>query len=147
MRRFIENAAFRRITFAALLIADRATKQLAQLYLSAPEANANPGFLSLSLHYNAGISFGLLRNIPYAGLAASISGVAILGFLCRKNAALRSAFGVIFLWAGAICNLADRLLYGYVIDWLYVGLFVNLADAWLALGCVMVFYHCVRASR
>jgi len=55
--------------------------------------------------------------------------------------------GVIFLWAGAICNLTDRLLYGYVIDWLYVGLYVNLADIWLGMGCVMVFLHYANASE
>ena len=130
---------FRWIIFTALWSADRATKHLAQLYLPAGAGNESAVFFSLALHHNEGISFGLLRNFPSAGLAVSISGVILLGLLCRQNAILRSMPGVIFLWAGAICNLTDRLLYGYVIDWLYVGLYVNLADVWLGLGCVMVF--------
>ena len=142
------NTAFRWVTFAALLIADRAAKFLLPFYL--PETIENIGresvrFLSLSLHHNHGISFSLLKNFPSASLAASILGVIVLGFLCLKNVSLRSSIGVLFLWAGAIGNLTDRLLYGYVIDWFYIGIYINLADIWLCAGCLMVFSHYVKA--
>ena len=141
------KTVFRCMIFAALCIADRVTKYAAQFCLPVAAGNESAAFFSLSLHHNKGISFGLLQNIPFAGLAVSILGVAILGFLCLKNVTPRSMFGVIFLWAGAVCNLTDRLLYGYVIDWLYVGLYVNLADVWLGVGCVMVLLHCASASE
>ena len=127
------------LIFAVLLIADRAAKFLMEFYMPETLGIGNARFFSLSLHHNQGISFSLLKNFPAAGLTMSILGVALLGFLCLKNARLRSMSGVPFLWAGAVGNLADRLLYGYVIDWLYVGMYINLADAWLCVGCLMVF--------
>ena len=139
----VGDKTFRRVLFAALLIADRAAKFLVELYLPESSVRESARFLSLSVHYNRGISFSLLENYPAAGLIASISGAAALGFACFKDARLRSTFGVLFLWAGAIGNLIDRLLYGYVIDWLYVGIYVNFADIWLCMGCVMIFSHYV----
>ena len=131
------------LIFAALLIADRATKLLAGFYLSETLLK-DARFFSLALYHNQGISFSLLKNFPSAGLAASILGVAVLGFLCLKNASVRSMSGVLFLWGGAIGNLTDRLLYGYVIDWFYVGVYINLADIWLCAGCLLVFYDCIK---
>ena len=135
-----KKSAFTWITFAALLIADRVTKFLAVFYLS-ETIHENARFFSLSLHHNHGIAFSLLRGFPTVSLMASILGIAVLGGLCLKNASLRSSKGVLFLWAGAIGNLIDRLRYGYVIDWLYIGLYINLADIWLCTGCLMIFFH------
>ena len=136
------------IIFAALLTADRLTKLLAASYLALPAnleyetaARESARFFSLSLYHNHGISFSLFGNFPLISLMASILGVVILGGLCLKNDWLRSSKGVLFLWAGATGNLTDRLLYGYVIDWFYVGIHINLADVWLCIGCVMFFYR------
>ena len=141
-----KKPAFRWLAFAVLLLADRAAKFLAVSYLSETIAHENVRFLSLALRHNRGISFSLLENFPSASLAVSFLGVAILGALCLKNAWLRSSKGVLFLWAGAVGNLADRLLYGYVIDWLYIGIYINLADIWLCVGCLMIFYRCAKKN-
>ena len=135
-RPFMDCAAARLLIFAALAAADRATKYLAQLTLPAPGGRAE--FLSLALHHNEGISFSLMKNFPLASLAASLLGVGILGFLCARCRSARSEPGAVFLWAGAVGNLTDRLMYGYVIDWLYVGVYINLADVWLCIGCLMI---------
>jgi len=134
------------LIFTVLLVADRVTKLLADFYLLEPTAQESVRFFSLSLYHNHGISFSLLGNFPSASLMASILGIAILGWLCLKNELFRSSKGVLFLWAGAIGNLIDRLLYGYVIDWFYIGLHVNLADIWLCAGCLMIFYRSLRDS-
>jgi len=113
---------------------------LAAFYLPETTVQENARFISLSLHHNLGISFSLLKNFPSASLMVSILGIAILGGLCLKNVSLRSSKGALFLWAGTIGNLIDRLLYGYVIDWLYIGVYINLADIWLCAGCLMIFF-------
>ena len=89
----------------------------------------------------------MLENYPSAGLIASILGIVIFGCLCLKNLSLRSGVGALFLWAGAIGNLTDRLLYGYVIDWLYIGVYINLADIWLCAGCLMILSSCANHSK
>jgi len=133
------------IIFTVLLAADRATKFLAVSYLSEAVAQESVRFFSLSLYRNQGISFSLLGGFPAASLTASILGITVLGWLCLKNELFRSSKGVLFLWAGALGNFIDRLLYGYVIDWFYVGVYINLADIWLCAGCLMIFHRCVKA--
>jgi signal peptidase II len=131
------SAKVRWIVFVILFTADRAAKLWAESNL--PEATGNAVIPSLFLHRNEGISFSLLKNFPHAGLAAAIIGIAILAFLCARIAPARQSLGVIFLWAGALGNLTDRLLYGHVIDWIYIDVYINLADLWLAAGCLVIF--------
>jgi signal peptidase II len=144
LSRYIRNIAGRSIIFVLLLLFDRTTKYWAEFSL--PE-RGNVVFPSFALHYNNGISFSLLKNYPHVSLATAILGIFTLGFFCIKDAALRSLYGVTFLWAGALGNLADRLLYGYVVDWIYVGGFINAADIWLSIGGVLVLIYCVKINR
>jgi len=55
--------------------------------------------------------------------------------------------GIIFLCAGALGNLSDRLMYGYVVDWIYVGGYINLADVWLGVGSFLILARCVRMRK
>ena len=144
--RHSKESAFRWITFAVLMTADRAAKLLAVFYLNKAMIGENVRLFSLSLHHNQSISFSMLKNLPSISLAASIVGTVIFGILCLKNASLCSSTGVLFLWAGAIGNLIDRLLYGYVIDWLYIGIYINLADIWLCVGCLIIFFQYAESS-
>jgi signal peptidase II len=133
------------IRFIILLAIDRAAKLWAESRLSWAAGNAVVP--SLFLYHNEGISFSLMQNYPRAGLAAAILGIGILGVLCVKNAPARKSFGVVFLWAGAIGNLTDRLLYGHVVDWIYVGTHINLADLWLCAGGLLIFAEIVRGGK
>jgi signal peptidase II len=128
------------IAFVVALATDLATKYWA-LSTLAP-AGGETTFLSLGLHFNQGISFSLLARRPWGGWVAAVVSVVVLGALCVKSATIRSSAGVSLLWAGALGNLVDRALHGYVVDWIYVGLFANLADFWLCLGFVLFLRHC-----
>lgn len=49
----------------------------------------------------------------------------------------------ILVWAGAISNIGERLVLGYVRDWIYIvnGVF-NLADGYILLGiAILLFYN------
>jgi signal peptidase II len=135
----------RRIVFVVLLVIDRAAKLWAESSLSAAAGNA--AVPSMFLYHNEGISFSLMKNFPHASMAAAILGMGILAFLCARIAPARKSFGVIFLWAGAVGNLTDRLLYGHVIDWIYIGAYINLADMWLVIGGFVIFAEIIRAKK
>jgi signal peptidase II len=139
------NMKVKWILFLILLTIDRAAKFWAESNLS--EAAGNAVIPSLFLYRNGGISFSLMKNSPRAGLVVAILGIGILGFLCAGDALPRKLFGVVFLWAGAIGNLTDRLLYGYVVDWIYVGEYINLADLWLCLGVLVIFAEIVHTRE
>lgn len=51
--------------------------------------------------------------------------------------------GALVMIVGALSNFTDRLLYGYVIDWAYLGRWWpvgNLADLLVAIGLVMMIW-------
>ena len=132
--------------FFLLFVADRATKYCAELYLP-NAAGSEVIFPSLATYHNRGISFSLLRNYPSVSLAMAITATAALGIVCLRTKAARSMAGIVFLFAGALGNLTDRLLYGHVIDWIYVGGHINLADIWLCVGGLLVLAESVKIYR
>ncbi|MDR1649464.1 MAG: signal peptidase II [Synergistaceae bacterium] len=130
----------RRVFFIVALTLDRATKYWALSGLSS--YRPKQAFLSLGLRFNRGISFSLLENHSRLSLAAALTAIGLLALLCAKNKTARSAPGMTLLWAGAAGNLMDRLLYGYVIDWIFVFRgYINLADVWLCAGGLAVLIH------
>jgi signal peptidase II len=133
--------------FILALALDRATKHWAMSrFASSPGERA---FLSLGLHFNRGISFSLLENHASLSLAVTLAAIGLLGLLCAKSSEkVRSVPGMPLLWAGAAGNLSDRLLYGYVVDWIYIfGGCINLADVWLCAGGLAVLFCCAGKLR
>jgi signal peptidase II len=140
---------FRRgIVFFAALILDWITKYWARLCVLPHSAGQKAAFPSLRLYNNHGISFSLLRDNPGAGLLVSLLGItAFLLWLRLQGRSIRSMPGVVLLGAGMAGNLADRLLYGHIVDWIYVGIYINLADLWLCAGGVLVIVQCLKANK
>ncbi|MDR1377269.1 MAG: signal peptidase II [Synergistaceae bacterium] len=119
--------------FILALTADRLTK-----------SRALSGSLG-SLYLNHGISFSLLERHASVSLFFTLAGLGILGYACVKSATVRRAPGIIWLFSGAAGNLIDRLVYGYVIDWIHIGIFFNLADLWLCIGGVRLLGYSLSA--
>ncbi|MDD5043812.1 MAG: signal peptidase II [Patescibacteria group bacterium] len=84
-------------------------------------------------------------SIPLpAGIAVIFSAVILAGlflflYWLFRNGRRAAAFGLVILIAGALSNFGDRIIYGYVID--YVGFaslsFFNLADIMIAVGAFL----------
>ena len=129
--------------FIAALGIDRLTKYLAVSCLASVPAGSN-GHPLLSLYFNRGISLSFFEKQASWALIATLIGICALGFACAKSRLLRTLPGVALMWAGALGNLADRLHYGCVVDWLYVGLHFNLADVWLCLGGLLLLKEYAR---
>ena len=69
--------------------------------------------------------------VPWMIAATALLFLGILWLRARQGGTREC---LALMCAGAAGNLADRLLYGYVVDWIYAGLYVNLADLWLIFG-------------
>jgi signal peptidase II len=133
--------------FILALALDRATKCWALSRFT--QSQSERAFLSLGLHFNRGISFSLLETRSSLSLAVTLAAIGLLGLLCAKSGEkVRSMPGMPFLWAGAAGNLTDRLLYGYVVDWVYIFRgYINLADVWLCAGGLAVLLCCAGNFR
>lgn len=68
--------------------------------------------------------------------------VAAVAFRWWHHGQRGPVLGLLFVLLGAASNLYDRLVYGYVIDWAYVGPWwpvMNLADVVVAFGVVVAW--------
>lgn len=147
--------------FVAILGADRLTKVLAERWLSMGDpVSVIPGLLQFSLVHNTGMAFGLLNDVAFAGkvwILTAVSGAllaAIVWFTVRAGPlSTATALGITAMLAGAVGNIADRLLHGHVVDFLdaYLGTAhwptFNIADAAICAGVGLLLLESVRDLR
>jgi signal peptidase II len=121
-------------------------------------ANVDPGeivvvlgdWLRLVHGQNTGAIFGLFRDsaILFAAVSLVVIGL-IVAFQARSRGdpILAAALGL--LMGGAIGNLVDRLRYGYVVDFVDIGLgdwrfyTFNVADASISLAILLLLIRAV----
>ena len=147
--------------FAGVLIADRVTKIFAERSLSmGSPVEVIPGFFQLTLVHNTGMAFGLLGSASIPGKAWLLTAVsvgllvAIVWFAWRAGPlTTMTTVGIVAMLAGAIGNILDRLLYGYVVDFFdfYVASAhwpaFNIADAMICTGVGLLVLESVRDLR
>jgi signal peptidase II len=142
------------IIVIAILIVDRLTKLLfVQSLAAGASIPVIKGFFNLTLVYNRGAAFGMLKDqIPFFVLT-SCAAIFFILFHIRKSTRLeRAALGLIL--AGAIGNLIDRIFLGHVIDFLdfhiapffYWPVF-NVADSAITVGACMLGWLLLWPSR
>ena len=131
-----------------ILVLDQVTKRVAYVTLAGhPPVDALP-FLQWALVFNRGAAFGFLNDAGgyqhyfFSGLAALVS-LIIMVWLWRVIMVNRLlSWGLVLVLAGALGNLIDRLLHGYVIDFVnlhyqdwYFPAF-NIADVAITFGAI-----------
>lgn len=104
-------------------------------------------FLALYRTHNEGIAFSMLAWLHDGGLAAlTVVVIAFVLYLWWSNPPHRvlARFGFALIIGGAIGNLIDRVLLGYVVDYVLFHLpswsfaVFNLADAFITVGAGLV---------
>ncbi len=109
-------------------------------------------FFEIVLVKNKGIVFGLFSDIninKFAFIVISSISVILITFIFYKlaNGTLLSILSVII--GGAIGNIIDRILYGYVVDFIKIDFFYvfNVADASITIGCILLIIYIVFYGR
>lgn len=108
---------------------------------------------NLTLAYNTGAAFSFLhdaqgwQNLFLGGLAGMVS-ILILIWLAKLSSASRWLnIALCFILGGALGNAWDRMLHGYVIDFLSFHLgewhfaIFNIADSAICIGAAMLLWH------
>ena len=135
-RRFLMHA----LGLVGLLAVDRWLKSIA---LAGRTVDWPVGRFVLVKNEGAVFSWPLPNNIALVIMTLAIVVLAYYGRrLWRRREYIRY-FGVLFMIAGAASNLHDRLTYGFVIDWAYLGNWwpvFNLADLMIGVGVVMLLW-------
>jgi signal peptidase II len=146
------------LVVASILILDRWTKTLvAEKFHLNESISVIDGFFSITYVRNTGVAFGIFSAISSpikSALLPAFTGLAVILVVIYslstpvRNWLLQLALSLIV--GGALGNLMDRLLYGYVIDFLefYAGSFswpsFNVADAAISTGVGLLLIEIIR---
>jgi len=133
------------IIFSVIVVLDRVSKYFVEIRLkNNPAYPLFPKYLELYYLENSGAALGILKDQKYFFLL--FSGLLLmLALYCiyktpskRKYVAFH--FFLIFISAGSLSNSIDRILYGYVIDFIHINIInfpiFNIADFFVTLGAV-----------
>lgn len=134
---------------AAVLVLDQLSKLWILSFLGREQGASVPllGPLHLTMVHNYGMSFGLLKNSDWGRwLLIGFSIVVVIGLAIwvRKATRLLPVIGIGMIIGGAIGNnLIDRVLYGYVVDFidvsrLYFPWVFNIADSGISVGVALL---------
>jgi len=159
MRKYFFKTGLRFLWVTLLiLLLDRATKLWALSSLLPYESRTISPFFNLTLAYNTGAAFSFLnsasgwQNILLGGLAVLMS-IIIIIWLAKTPATTRCLnFSLAFILGGALGNLWDRILYGYVIDFLHFHIkayswpIFNIADSFICIGAFLLFWCWSRSQ-
>lgn len=140
-----------------LVIVDQVVKFLVSTYLN--YIDVIPKFIYLSLEKNYGVAFSMLWNNRLLILIISLLLILFLIYLLNKdylskgknNKLLNVTYGLLF--GGILGNLIDRIVRGYVID--YIGVYIfnykfpvfNLADSFITIGVILMIISTFKEEK
>ncbi|AFL48632.1 signal peptidase II [Sinorhizobium fredii] len=139
------------------IVADQAVKYLVEAFLPFQEAVPVVPMLALYRTYNFGVAFSMLSGMEgwfIVGIRLAV--VAFVLWLWRRTPKDRffAHLGYAMIIAGALGNLVDRLLFGYVIDYIlfhttsWSFAVFNLADSFITVGAgAIVLDELLQAKR
>ena len=140
---------------ALVIVFDQLTKLWISSHFAYGESYSVTGFFNLLLIHNLGASFGMLNDAGgwqrwlFSGIAIAASAWII--WLLRKHQQEKLfCIALAFILGGALGNLIDRLMYGYVVDFLdfhwnehHFAAF-NVADSAINIGAALLLWDSFR---
>lgn len=143
------------ITAVIALIIDQLTKTLAELFLKLNVSfKLINKFFYFTLCHNEGAAFGLFSGSRIFIIVGTVIALILLyhfTFCFKKNNRNNIAFGLIY--GGLAGNFLDRVIFGYVIDFLDFYIFkldypvFNFADIAIVIGVILLIYATIRGEE
>ncbi len=106
------------------------------------------------LVWNTGISYGLLRGVPLAGLLAlMVVATLMLVWWWVKADTVLTRYGLAIAIGGASSHIIDRLVYGAVPDFFYFHwqswsfYIFNFSDTAITIGVILLLLDMVLPKR
>jgi len=142
-----------------IILLDQATKLWANAILNFNEPVSVLPFLNFRLLYNPGAAWSLLADAGgwqrwfLSSLTIVISGFLLFWLFAIKRQQYWIASALALILGGALGNLIDRLMYGYVIDFIdfYYKTWhwpaFNIADSAISIGAIMLIIDALFFSK
>lgn len=132
---------FLSISFIILLI-DRIVKILVQAFLSTNKVYVIKNFFYLIYVKNIGAAFSILEGKSILFILIGLTALGLIFYQVKKRNL--SNIGYSLLFGGILGNLIDRIIYGYVIDFIgfeigsYSFPIFNIADIAIVIGAIII---------
>ena len=142
-----------------VLLVDQCTKLLADAMLTLHQQVAVIPFIALYKAYNPGAAFSFLSDASgwqrwfFVVLAVIVIGVLLVWLRRLSARETGTSLALALILGGAAGNLIDRLVYGYVIDFIdvYYGSWhwpaFNVADAAISAGAFLLLLDALLGGR
>ena len=137
-----KHTIFFSVTFFIVLL-DQLSKYLLSSYLKAPFSILG-SFFRLTLTHNYGAGFSILQNWLWLFILFGFLVIAIIAYYYKDIPDNISVLlGASFILAGTIGNLIDRIIFGYVIDFIDIWIWpvFNVADSSITVGAVLLIIY------
>lgn len=128
-----------------VLIIDQLSKVYAAEVLSSGALVLIPGVLELTYLKNTGAAWGIFQGarVPFILLTAVFLVLCMMFYIKKRNALTKLSKVILMLIvSGALGNLIDRVLLGYVRDMIYFSLIdfpvFNVADSAIVVGAILL---------
>ena len=140
------------LIFISLVLLDILSKYIVFNYIDLYQFIKITYFFDITHIHNFGVSFGLFAGtIP--SLVLIFIGLFVTAFVIYLYINSRDTlerWGLFIIICGAIGNIVDRSINGYVIDFLYLHInqyywpAFNFADIYISLGIIMIIVNMVK---
>ena len=140
------------LIFLLLVLFDILSKYIVFNYIDLYQFIKITYFFDITHIHNFGVSFGLFAGtIP--ALVLVIIGLFVTTFvlyLYINSSEFLERWGLFIIICGAIGNIVDRFINGYVIDFLYLHInqyywpAFNFADIYISIGIIMIIVNMVK---
>ena len=120
---------------------DQVFKLLALSYQESLPIYVYKEYVGLYFLTNTGAAWGIFNQYPVVLFFIAAIALSLLPFLMRGKPFL-SQLALFFVWVGAASNAIDRLVHGFVIDYLYVWPWpvFNSADLSILVGVFLLLF-------
>jgi len=140
------------IIIILLLIVDLISKQIIYYNIDLNSFLVVTSFLDIAHIHNFGISFGFLSGTfsPWIFILVGIIVTGVILYMLIKSTNHMEKWGLTAIIAGALSNISDRALNGYVIDYIYFHYkdffwpAFNFADIYISVGICVIVLHLLR---
>lgn len=138
-----------------ILLLDIITKQLVITNLLEHQSiTIINNFFSITYAKNTGVAFSFLEGyLPLVILITSTIIISILIYINKNNPNKYESICYGFIIGGALGNLLDRIIYGYVIDFLDFTIFnynypiFNIADTFIVIGILILIILSFKENK
>lgn len=116
------------------------------------EVSVIDGLFKLVYVENRGVAFGMFKDMRWVFIALTSAMIAVIIFYMFKKRPSGKFFYVCagLIIGGGIGNLIDRIIYGYVIDYLSISFFppvCNFADYCITIGVILLVIYIFFFSK